>query len=64
MDGAALYAELKARDEKIKMIIITGYPLDREGKELLNRGVVAYIQKPLQIEVITQAIRAALTNSR
>jgi signal transduction histidine kinase/ActR/RegA family two-component response regulator len=64
MDGAALYAELKARDEKIKMIVITGYPLDRGGKELLNRGVVAYIQKPLQVEVIAHAIRDALTNGR
>ncbi|MGD2049123.1 MAG: GAF domain-containing protein, partial [Chloroflexota bacterium] len=64
MDGAALYAKLKARDAKIKMIVITGYPLDRGGKELLNRGVVAYIQKPLQVEVIAQAIRDALTDGR
>lgn len=64
MDGAALYAKLKARDAKIKMIVITGYPLDRGGKELLNRGVVAYIQKPLQVKVIAQAIRDALTGGR
>lgn len=64
MDGAALYTKLKARDAKIKMIVITGYPLDRGGKELLNRGVVAYIQKPLQVEVIAQAIRDALTDGR
>ena len=60
MNGAALYRELKARNSDIRLIVVTGYPLDRGGKEMLKQGVVAYIQKPLQVEVIAQAVRNAI----
>jgi len=62
MDGASLYSALKERKSDIKMIIITGYPLERGGKEFLTQGVVAYIQKPLQVETVISAVRDALDN--
>jgi two-component system cell cycle sensor histidine kinase/response regulator CckA len=62
MDGARLYSALKERKSDIKMIIITGYPLERGGKEFLKQGVVAYIQKPLQVETVILAVRDALDN--
>ncbi len=62
MDGAALYNKLKEKWPGIKMIVVTGYPLDQSGKELLNQGIVAYIQKPLRVEVVAQAVRDALSS--
>ncbi len=62
MDGASLYSALKERTSDIKMIIITGYPLERGGKEFLKQGVVAYIQKPLQVETVISVVRDALDN--
>jgi FixJ family two-component response regulator len=36
--------------------------LERGGKEFLTQGVVAYIQKPLQVETVISAVRDALDN--
>jgi two-component system cell cycle sensor histidine kinase/response regulator CckA len=60
MSGSELYDELKARDSSIKMIVLTGYPLDRGGQELLSQGIVDFIQKPVHVEDLAQAIYEAL----
>jgi len=64
MDGAKLYRELRLRSDEIRMIVVTGYPLDRGGKEMLDQGVVAYIQKPLRVDVVARAVRDALESDR
>ncbi|GMQ79025.1 MAG: hypothetical protein BMS9Abin02_1577 [Anaerolineae bacterium] len=60
MSGSELYDELKVRDSSIKMIVLTGYPLDRGGQELLSQGIVDFIQKPVHVEDLAQAIYEAL----
>jgi signal transduction histidine kinase/CheY-like chemotaxis protein len=60
MSGSELYDELKGRDSSIKMIILTGYPLEQGGQELLSQGIVDFIQKPVHVEDLAQAIYEAL----
>ena len=60
MNGSELFNELKARDASVKMILITGYPLDSSGKEILDQGIVNYIQKPVQIQDVAAAMRNAI----
>jgi len=64
MNGSELFNELKARDASVKMILITGYPLDSSGKEILDQGIVSYIQKPVQIQDIATAMREAIDEDR
>lgn len=61
MGGAMLFARMQELQPGIKMILITGYPLGSSGKELLNQGIAAYVQKPLRLDDIANAIHEALT---
>lgn len=57
--GLDLYKKLKELNPDVKMVIITGYPLDSTD-ELLNQGILAWAQKPLTVEKIAQTVRDAL----
>lgn len=60
MGGATLYTKMQEKLPNAKMIVVTGYPLERGGQELLDQGIVAYVQKPLRVEEIADAVQAAL----
>jgi len=56
MDGVALFNILKTRKPDIKMVIMSGYPLEEKGAELLEQGVVAWLQKPMSVLQLSQVI--------
>ena len=60
MGGATLYTRMQEKQPDAKMIVVTGYPLERGGQELLDQGIVAYVQKPLRVEEIAEAVQTAL----
>jgi two-component system, cell cycle sensor histidine kinase and response regulator CckA len=60
MGGLDLAQALHDRNPAIKVVVITGYPLRDESKELLSRGVINWLQKPLHFEQLAQAISQAL----
>ena len=60
MGGDNLFAALKKRDPDIKMIVMTGYPLDEVGRQLLEQGIVGWVQKPLDGIIISRMVRKAL----
>jgi hypothetical protein len=41
-------------------MVATGYPLADEGRELLERGVLAWIQKPFSTSDLALKIREVL----
>jgi PAS domain S-box-containing protein len=61
MDGEELFAELKRRHEHLRMIIMSGYPLGNDGSKLLERGLVAWVQKPISASQLSQVIRSSLS---
>ncbi len=60
MGGAALYNALRELDPDVKLIVITGYPLEETGRDLVDQGITAWVQKPFDIEKISQTIISAL----
>ncbi len=58
--GVQLHDALLEVDAGVKMIIMTGYPQEQQGKELLERGIIAWIQKPVRVETLLKAIREGL----
>lgn len=60
MGGVALHAALRERHPDVKMVVMTGYPLDEGGKDLLEQGIVAWLQKPLDGEKLGKAMRKIL----
>jgi hypothetical protein len=43
------------------MILISGYPLGKKGKQLIEEGLVAWGQKPISLEKLSQFVGNALT---
>jgi two-component system, cell cycle sensor histidine kinase and response regulator CckA len=62
--GAELYRILKQQQPQLKMIVLTGYPLADQGKELLEQGVVGWLQKPFGADEIALKVRVALEQQR
>jgi len=60
MGGVALHAELKERYPNVKMVVMTGYPLAEGGKDLLEQGIVAWLQKPLDGDTLGKTMRQIL----
>jgi PAS domain S-box-containing protein len=62
MSGVEFYQALEARHPGVKVMVATGYPLADEGKNLLERGVIAWIQKPFSASKLALKIREVLGN--
>ncbi|MEJ2012802.1 MAG: ATP-binding protein, partial [Anaerolineales bacterium] len=60
MGGRDLYYAVKQEFPHIKMILMTGYPLGGQTRELLDRERVAWLQKPLTSELLAMAVRDML----
>lgn len=61
MNGEALFGFLKAENPDLKMILMTGYSLNQKGVELLEQGIVAWVEKPVSLQRLSQAVNKALS---
>jgi CheY-like chemotaxis protein len=60
MSGVEFYQALEASHPGVKVMIITGYPLADDGRQLLEHGAVAWIQKPFSTGDLALKIREVL----
>ena len=58
--GLGLYRLLRRRDPAIKMIVMSGYPLEEEAKDPLPQGGLGWIEKPFMVEKLAQVLHQAL----
>jgi PAS domain S-box-containing protein len=58
--GSEVYYELVKINPDVKVIIVSGFSLDNEARQLLQAGVISFIQKPYQSHKLLQVIREAL----
>jgi signal transduction histidine kinase/CheY-like chemotaxis protein len=63
MNGVELFHALRSVNPAIKTIMMTGYPLGEEGKQLLAQGMQAWIQKPLNLGEVARVLRRVLHTS-
>jgi len=56
MDGGETYDRLKKINPAIKVLLSSGYSLDNQTKEILDRGCDGFIQKPFGIEELSQKL--------
>lgn len=63
MGGIALLHALQERWPGVKMLLITGHPMEIEDQIVLEVGAVNWLQKPFTIKSFTQAIQALLQNN-
>ncbi len=62
ISGGETFDRLKKIDPAINVILCSGYSIDGQATEILKRGCRAFIQKPFNLKVLSQHIRAVLDN--
>ncbi len=58
-DGLEMIQKIKILDDKVKIIIITGYSETKMAVEALKLGAIEYVTKPLQPDEILQIVKDA-----
>ena len=61
ISGGEIYDRLKAIDSNVKVLLSSGYSVDGQATEILNRGCDGFIQKPFRLDELSKKIRAILT---
>ena len=60
MNGKDTYDELKKIDPTVKVLLVSGYSLNKQIEELIGLGCKGYMQKPFDIVQLSQKIREVL----
>jgi len=60
MGGMETFEAIKALNPDVKVIFSSGYSVNRIAREIMAKGCRAFIQKPFNIETISQKIRDVL----
>ncbi len=63
MGGIDLYQTLREKQPDLKMLLITGHPLNEEYRTILEGGQIHWLQKPFSIPEFNQAIRNLIEKS-
>ncbi|OEU67498.1 MAG: hypothetical protein BBJ57_04655 [Desulfobacterales bacterium PC51MH44] len=58
--GGETYDRLKKINPKVKVLLSSGYSLDEQATEIMDRGCNGFIQKPFLIKQLSQKIRDIL----
>jgi CheY-like chemotaxis protein len=62
MSGAETFERLKAIDPGVNVLLSSGYTLNGQAEDILQRGCRGFIQKPFTIEQLSQKIREVLSS--
>ena len=62
MDGKQAFLEIKKLKKSQKVIIISGYAKKDDLREILNKGALAFMSKPFQIDSIVKKVKEFLRN--
>ncbi len=57
MGGGEAYDRMKEINPRVKVLLSSGYSIDREAKEILARDCDGFIQKPCTIKELSEKIR-------
>ncbi len=60
MSGSEVYDRMKEMNPDIKVLFSSGYSIDGEATDILKRGCNGFIQKPFNINALSQKIREML----
>ena len=60
MSGGEVYDRMKEINPDIKVLLSSGYSVDGQATDILNRGCNGFIQKPFNINELSAAIRQIL----
>jgi two-component system cell cycle sensor histidine kinase/response regulator CckA len=60
MSGGETFDRLREIDPEIRVLLCSGYSIEGEAQQIMDRGCSGFIQKPFQLKNISQKIREIL----
>lgn len=60
MSGGETYDCMREIDPEVRVLLSSGYTLDGQAQEILDRGCQGFIQKPFDLKALSRKIRQAL----
>ncbi|MGA7143294.1 MAG: response regulator, partial [Desulfobacterales bacterium] len=60
MGGSEVYEKIKKIDSEIKVLLSSGYSINEQAMEILNKGCNGFIQKPFSLKDLSKKIREVL----
>jgi len=60
MSGGETYDRIREVDQGVKILLASGYSLDGQAKQILDRGCSGFIQKPFNMEQLSHKISEVL----
>ena len=60
MNGGEAYDRIKAIKPDVKVILSSGYSLNGMAKDIMSRGIKAFIQKPFRLGDLSRIIREVI----
>ena len=61
--GKETFAQLKAMNPQVRVLLSSGYSLDGEASAIMQQGCQGFIQKPFDLEQLSNKLREALNGS-
>jgi PAS domain S-box-containing protein len=61
MGGGEVYDRLKEIDPEVKVLLASGYSIDDQAREIMERGCDGFIQKPFSVKTMSDKINEALS---
>ena len=60
ISGGETYTKLKEIDETVKVLLSSGYSLDGQAREIMDRGCNGFIQKPFNLKNLSQKVKEVM----
>jgi len=64
MGGGETYDQLRELNPKVKVLLSSGYSIDGQASQILERGCDGFIQKPFEMSELSQRIREILDKKK
>jgi len=64
MSGGKAFDHLREVNPGVRVLLSSGYSIDGDAQEILNRGCNGFLQKPFHLEKLSRKIREILSISR
>jgi len=60
MGGGEVFDELKRISRHVKVLLASGYSMQGQAREIINRGCIGFIQKPFNMEDLSSKLKSVL----
>jgi signal transduction histidine kinase/ActR/RegA family two-component response regulator len=64
MGGGEVYERLKEIDTNVKVLLSSGYSINGQAAEILNRGCDGFIQKPFKLNELSYKLREIISKQK